>query len=65
MHLSRLGSYHEWPPCPWSVEWLPSHVAHQLPGNAGNVLGKQDLRDCHVLVCTDHTVVVHYINHQG
>ncbi len=30
----RLGSGHEWPPCPRSVEWSPSHVAHQLPGNA-------------------------------
>ncbi len=29
----RLGSGHEWPPCPRSVEWSPSHVAHQLPGD--------------------------------
>ncbi|KAI2657128.1 Ubiquitin carboxyl-terminal hydrolase 36 [Labeo rohita] len=63
-----LGSGHEWPPCPWSVEWLPSHVAHQLPGDAGCVSGKHfllDLTDCHVLVRTDNTVVVYYINHQG
>ncbi len=33
----RLGSGHEWSPCPRSVEWLPSHVAHQLPGDAGCV----------------------------
>ncbi len=33
----RLGSGHEWPPCPQSVEWSPSHVAHQLPGDAGHV----------------------------
>ncbi len=33
----RLGGGHEWPPCPWSVEWSPSHVAHQLPGDAGRV----------------------------
>ncbi len=33
----RLGSGHEWPPCPRSVEWSPSHVAHQLPGDAGRV----------------------------
>ncbi|KAL0199708.1 hypothetical protein M9458_002895, partial [Cirrhinus mrigala] len=59
---------HEWLPCPWSVEWLPSHVAHQLPGDAGRVSGKHflpDLRDCHVLVRTDNTVEVYYINHQG
>ncbi|KAL0192166.1 hypothetical protein M9458_010462, partial [Cirrhinus mrigala] len=58
---------HEWPPCPWSVEWLPSHVAHQLPGDAGHVSGKHflpDLRDCHVLVCTDKTMV-YYINQGG
>ncbi|KAL0199664.1 hypothetical protein M9458_002851, partial [Cirrhinus mrigala] len=32
------------------------------------LLGKHfllDLRDCHVLVRTDNTVVVYYINHQG
>ncbi|KAL0168440.1 hypothetical protein M9458_036662, partial [Cirrhinus mrigala] len=64
----RLGSGHEWPPCPWSVEWSPSYVAHQLPGDAGRVLGKHflpDLRDRHVLVRTDNTAVVYYINHQG
>ncbi|KAL0159972.1 hypothetical protein M9458_043697, partial [Cirrhinus mrigala] len=64
----RLGSGHEWPPCPWSVEWLPSHMAHQLPGDGGRISGKHflpDLRDCHVLVYTNKTVVVYYINHQG
>ncbi len=65
----RLGSGHEWPPCPRSVEWSPSHVAHQLPGDAGCVSSTQtllpDLRDRHVLVHTDNTVVVFYINHQG
>ncbi len=39
----RLGSSHEWPPCPRSVEWLPSHVAHQLPGDAGRVSSTQSL----------------------
>ncbi len=38
-----LGSGHEWPPCPRSVEWSPSHVAHQLPGNAGRVSSTQTL----------------------
>ncbi len=33
----RLGGGHDWPPCPRSVEWSPSHVAHQLPGDAGRV----------------------------
>ncbi len=39
----RLGSGHEWPPCPRSVEWSPSHVAHQLPGDAGRVSSTQTL----------------------
>ncbi len=39
----RLGSGHEWPPCLRSVEWSPSHVAHQLPGNAGRVSSTQTL----------------------
>ncbi|KAI2652819.1 Transposon Ty3-G Gag-Pol polyprotein [Labeo rohita] len=32
-----LGSGHEWPPCPRSVEWSPSQLAHKLPGDAGRV----------------------------
>ncbi len=39
----RLGSGHDWPPCPRSVEWSPSHVAHQLPGDSGHVLSSQTL----------------------
>ncbi len=39
----RLGSGHEWPPCPRSVEWSPSHMAHQLPGDAGCVSSTQTL----------------------
>ncbi len=39
----RLGSGHDWPPCPRSVEWSPSHVAHQLPGDAGRVSSTQTL----------------------
>ncbi len=35
--LTGWGGGHEWPPCPRSVEWSPSHVAHQLPGVAGRV----------------------------
>ncbi len=35
--LTGWGGGHEWPPCPRSVEWSPSHVAHQLPGDAGCV----------------------------
>ncbi len=31
------------PPCPRSVEWSPSHVAHQLPGDAGRVSSTQTL----------------------
>ncbi len=26
----QLGSGHEWPPSPRSVEWSPSHVAHSI-----------------------------------
>ncbi len=33
----RLRCGHEWPPCPRSVERPPSHVAHQLPRDAGCV----------------------------
>ncbi len=29
--------------CPRSVEWLPSHMAHQLPGDAGRVSSTQTL----------------------
>ncbi len=32
-----LGSGHAWPLHPGSVGRLPSHVAHQLPGDAGRV----------------------------
>ncbi len=39
----RLGSGHELPPCPRSVEWPPSHVAHQLAGDAGCVSGSETL----------------------
>ncbi len=39
----RLGSGNEWPPCPRSVEWSPSHEAHQLPGDAGHVSSTQTL----------------------
>ncbi len=41
--LDQLGSGHEWPPCPWSVEKSPSRVAHQLPGDAGRVSSTQTL----------------------
>ncbi len=26
----RLGSDHEWPPCPWSVEWSPSNGSYLI-----------------------------------
>ncbi len=39
----RLGSGHGWPPCPRSVEWSPSHVAYQLPGDAGSVSGSETI----------------------
>ncbi|KAL0154164.1 hypothetical protein M9458_050623, partial [Cirrhinus mrigala] len=39
----RLGSGHEWPPCPRSVERLPTHVAHKLPGDAGRVSSSETL----------------------
>ncbi len=47
----RLGSGHEWPPCPLSVERSPSHVAHQLLGDAGRVsrqpgMGMETPRRC-------------------
>ncbi len=39
----RLGRGHEWPPCPRSMEWSPSHLAHQLAGDAGGVSGSETL----------------------
>ncbi len=39
----RFGSGHEWPPSPRSVEQPPSHVAHQLPGDAGHVSSTETL----------------------
>ncbi len=60
----RLGCSHEWPPCPQSVEWPLSHMAHQLPGNVVCV-SSTETHGHHVLVHTDNTTVVSYINHQG
>ncbi len=39
----RLGSRHDWPPCPRSMEWSSCHLAHQLPGDAGRVSSTQTL----------------------
>ncbi len=39
----QLGSGHEWPPYSRSVEWSPSHMAHQLLGDAGHVSSTQTL----------------------
>ncbi|KAI2646275.1 Gag-Pro-Pol polyprotein [Labeo rohita] len=65
----RLGSGHEWPPCPRSVERSPTHVAHNCLEMLAVFLALKhflpDLRDRHVLVRTDNTSVVSYINHQG
>ncbi len=37
-HVShRLGNSHEWPLSPRSVEWSPSHMAHQLSGDASSL----------------------------
>ncbi len=33
----RLGSSHEWPLSPRSVEWSPSHMAHQLSGDVSGL----------------------------
>ncbi len=54
----RLGRGHEWPPCPRSVEWSPSHLAHQLAGDVGGVSGSEtlpDLRDHHVGAHRQHS----------
>ncbi len=39
----RLGSGHEWPPCPRSVEGSASRLAHQPAGDAGRVSGSETL----------------------
>ncbi len=50
----------------WKKEWSPSHVAHQLPGDAGRVSSIKyflpELRNRHVLTRTGNTAVVSYIN---
>ncbi len=65
----RLGHGHVWPPCPQSVERPPSHVAHLLPGGVGRISSIETLppgpRRPLCVGCTDNTVVVSYINHQG
>ncbi len=54
----RLGSGHEWPPCPRSVEWSPSHVAHQLLEMLAVFRALKhflpDLRDRHLLLHTEY-----------
>ncbi len=62
----RLGSSHEWPLSPRSVEWSPSHMAHLcLEMLAVFRVFLPDLRGHHVLVRTNNTAVVSYIIHQG
>ncbi|KAI2644404.1 hypothetical protein H4Q32_030891 [Labeo rohita] len=65
----RLGSGHGRPPCPWSVERPPSHLAHHCLEMLAVFQALKhflpDLRDRHVLVRTDSTAVVYHINHQG
>ncbi len=67
----RLGSCHEGPPCPRSVERSPSHMAHQLLGDAGRVLSTETLspgpkRSSCVGAHRQHNGgCVFYINHQG
>ncbi len=39
----RLGSGHEWPPCPRSVERSSSRLAHQQARDAGHVSGSEIL----------------------
>ncbi len=68
--LTGLGSGHEWAARPAVCGvGTSSHVAHQLPGDAGRVSSIKyfllELRDRHELVRTGNTEVVSYINHQG
>ena len=64
-----LGCGHEWPPCPRSVERSPFYMAYQLSRDASCASSIKiflpDLRGHHVLVRTDNTAVVSYINQQG
>ncbi len=39
----RWGCGNGWPPCPQYVERPPSHVAHQLPGDAGRISSTETL----------------------
>ncbi|KAL0149156.1 hypothetical protein M9458_055588, partial [Cirrhinus mrigala] len=65
----RLGGGHEW--CPAQGLWSGRHLSWHI--NCLEMLAifralkyfLPDLRDRHVLVRTDSTAVVYYINHQG
>ncbi len=39
----RLGSGHEWPPCPRSLKRMSPRLAHQPTGDAGRVSGPETL----------------------
>ncbi len=65
----RLGSSHEWPLSPRSVEWSPSHMAHQLSGDASSLSSTEifpprpERSPC--VGAHHNTAVVSYIIHQG
>ncbi len=64
----RLGGHVQWACSVGGLEGPPTALVHQLPRVAGSTPGlepPQDLRGKHVLVCTDNTATVAYINWQG
>ncbi len=61
----RLGGHVQRACSVGGLDGPPTALAHQLPRVAGSTPGlepSQDLRDKHVLVCTDNTATVAYIN---
>lgn len=63
----KLGCDPRWPLCSGSAERSPYFMAHKLPGDEGCISASEillpDLRGYHVLVRSDNTSVVPYINH--
>ncbi|KAK3511980.1 hypothetical protein QTP70_027653, partial [Hemibagrus guttatus] len=61
-----LGCGLGWPPRPGSLERPSTLVAHKFPGHECCVSSTETLPPMpHVLVCTNITAVVAYLNHQG
>ncbi len=65
----QLGSHIQWTHSVRGMDGSPTALAYQLPWVVGSTIALSCLRGClqgrDVLVCTDNTVTVAYINRQG